>query len=219
MQTDHNVKSALAHVLWIGGATDAGKSTVARLLAKRHGLQLYHYDQRDLAQTQKLAETIPHYRAALTRSAEERWMGFTPQELMQRSLLHMVDRFPLVIEDLCSLPTEPMILAEGFGLTPKLILPLLSNRNQAIWLVPSEEFKWASMKRRNKPSWREQVSDPELATELLFKRDMLLAAHFRQEAVAYGLRIYEVDGAKSSEELAAVVEHQWEPLKYPIHAR
>jgi adenylylsulfate kinase-like enzyme len=29
----------LAHVLWIGGAPDAGKTTIARLLATRHRWQ------------------------------------------------------------------------------------------------------------------------------------------------------------------------------------
>ena len=212
MQADCNLRSALAHVLWIGGATDAGKSTVAKLLAKRHGLQLYHYDQHDLPQTQKLAQTMPHYQAALTRSAEERWMRFTPHELMQRSLLHMADRFPLVIEELCSLPREPMILAEGFGLTPNLVFPLLASRKQAVWLVPTREFQWASMQRRNKPSWRNQVSDPELATHISFERGVLLAAHFRQEASSYGLMVYEVDGTQPSEEIASLVEQHLKPL-------
>lgn len=34
------LKAALRHVLWIGGAPDAGKTTVARILAERHRFQL-----------------------------------------------------------------------------------------------------------------------------------------------------------------------------------
>lgn len=34
----------LEHVLWIGGATDSGKTSVARALAQTYGLQEYHYD-------------------------------------------------------------------------------------------------------------------------------------------------------------------------------
>ena len=30
-----NLKQALAHVLWIGGTTDAGKTTIAQLLGER----------------------------------------------------------------------------------------------------------------------------------------------------------------------------------------
>ena len=36
----------LGQALWIGGAPWTGKSTVARLLAERHGLTTYHHDDR-----------------------------------------------------------------------------------------------------------------------------------------------------------------------------
>jgi hypothetical protein len=215
MQMELTSQVALSHVLWIGGGTDAGKTSVAKVLAQRHGLQLYHYDHHDLPQTQKLAETIPHYRTSLARPDEERWkrqMDATPQELMQRSLHHMTDRFPLVVEDLLVLPKQPMILAEGFGITPKFVLPFVSNPRQAIWLIPSEEFTWASMKRRNKPSWRNQVSDPERAFQNSFNRNLLLSAHFREEAVHYGLTVYEVEGIQTVEETADLIEQHFEPF-------
>ena len=34
------------HVVWIGGAPGSGKTTVARRLARRHGLRLYSADTR-----------------------------------------------------------------------------------------------------------------------------------------------------------------------------
>lgn len=39
------LKSALSHVLWIGGSIGAGKTSVARLLADRYALQVYQYDR------------------------------------------------------------------------------------------------------------------------------------------------------------------------------
>jgi hypothetical protein len=39
-----DVTSAIAHALWIGGATGAGKTTVARRLAQRWGLRIYSSD-------------------------------------------------------------------------------------------------------------------------------------------------------------------------------
>jgi hypothetical protein len=45
MGADRPRRTALARVLWIGGATDAGKTSVARALAARHGWQSYHYDR------------------------------------------------------------------------------------------------------------------------------------------------------------------------------
>ena len=37
----------IRNALWIGGGQWAGKSTVARLLARRYGLTAYHYDYQD----------------------------------------------------------------------------------------------------------------------------------------------------------------------------
>lgn len=215
MQADISPHIALTHVLWIGGGTDAGKTTVVKLLAQRHGLQTYHYDQHDLSQTQKLAETIPLYRISLARSDEARWqrqMEATSQELMQRSLHHMTDRFPLVVEDLTAMPKKPIILAEGFGLIPNLVLPFLSDPRQAIWLIPSAEFTWASMMRRNKPSWRDQVSDPERVSKQQYNRNLLLSAYFRQEAICYGLTVHDVDGTQTVEETADLIEQHFAPF-------
>jgi uridine kinase len=35
-------------VVWIGGGTSAGKTSIARALAKRYGLSSYHVDQHEL---------------------------------------------------------------------------------------------------------------------------------------------------------------------------
>lgn len=203
---------ALSRVLWIGGATDTGKTTVARIIAERHGFQLYEYDRHDLPQIRCLAQTNTHYRAFLTASLDERWVRPEPEDLAQRTLRGFRDRFPLVIEDLLGLPSEPMVLAEGFGLTPELLSPVLSSKRQAIWLVPTEGFKWRSMKGRNKPSFRDQTSNPERATRNLFTRDMLLAEHVKAQAQSRGLRVYEVDGSVSVEGMATLIEQHFEPF-------
>jgi len=198
-----------SHVLWIGGAPDTGKSTVAQILAERHELQVYHYDRHDARHHQRLAETIPRYRAFLSASLDERWVRPKPEALLQRSLQSFRDRFPLVIEDLLALPGEPLILAEGFGLTPELVFPILAGNHQAIWLVPTEQFKRASMQRRDKPSFRHETSDPDLARQNLFRRDLLLAEYVRKQAPAFGLTVHEVDSTRSVEQVAALVEQHF----------
>jgi hypothetical protein len=39
-----DTRSPFAHVVWIGGASDAGKTTAARLVAERHPWQRYPCD-------------------------------------------------------------------------------------------------------------------------------------------------------------------------------
>jgi shikimate kinase len=214
MHTDMNqeLRHALSHVLWIGGATDTGKTTVSRIVAERCGLQVYNYDRRDLAHIERLAQTNADYRAFLTASLEENWVQPEPEDLFQFTLQAFRDRFPLVIEDLLAVPRESMIVAEGHGLIPELVAPVLSSQHQAIWLVPTEEFKWASMKRRNKPSFRDKTSDPERATTNVFTRDMLLAEWVKAQVRPHGLTVYEVDGSQPIEEIATLVEQHFEPF-------
>jgi len=207
---DQKLRQALSHVLWIGGATDTGKTTIAQIIAGRRDLQLYHYDQHDLSQVERLAQRLPPYRVFLDASVDERWVHPEPEDLLQFALRGFEDRFPLVVEDLLDMPREPVIVAEGFGFTPELLSPILSSKRQAVWLVPTEDFKRASMERRNKPSFRDKVSDPQRATRNVFVRDMLLAEEVSAQAESRGLTVYKIEGARSVEEMATLIERHFE---------
>jgi len=204
-----DLKQALSHVLWVGGATDAGKSTVAQNLAGHYQAQLYHYDKRDQAHHEILAQTMPVHRHFLQASLDERWVQPKPQELLRRSLRSFQDRFPLVIEDLLAFPKARLIIAEGFGLLPDLLSPLLSSQQQAIWFIPTAAFKRASMARRGKPSFGAQVSDPDQARRNLFTRDMLLAEHIKDQVLSQGYTLYEIDGSHSAEQVTAMLEQHF----------
>jgi len=195
-----------AHMSWIGGATDAGKSTVAKKLAERHGLQVYHYDRHDQAHLEQLGRSKPEYSRFLAASLDERWVYPEPQELFQRALQTAQDRFPLVIEDLAALPYPPGIVVEGFGLLPELLASLPVHPRQAVWLIPSEDFKRASLERRGKPSFKALVSDPERAVTNILNRDRLLAAHLRAQVLKFRGEWFEVDGSHSADEMVALLE-------------
>lgn len=205
---------AFSHVLWIGGATDSGKSTLAQKLAERHGLQVYHYDKRDLTHHEQLAQTRPAYQAFLAASLDDRWVYSEPAELFQRMLQSFQDRFPLVMQDLIALPRERGIVVEGFGLLPELLAPLLIHPAQALWLVPSEDFKLASMRQRGKPSFGSVVRDPERAKTNLLERDRLLAEYLREQVLKYGYTLVEVDGSRSASQMADLVEAHFAPYLF-----
>jgi hypothetical protein len=196
---------ALSHILWIGGAPDAGKSTVAKLIATRFNLQIYHYDQHDVRQTKHLAQSSSYYRRVLQATEEERWILPTPKEMLQRSLRAFQDRLPLVLADLLALPKDPIIVAEGFGLTPELIFPLLSNQHQALWLIPTRDFKWNSMQLRGKHLRRLKMSEPQKAINNLIARDLFLAQEVQSQAQERGLVVSVVDGSQTAEELTDLV--------------
>ena len=174
------LKKQLAHILWIGGATDSGKSTVAQNLAQRYGISICHYDKDDARQIEKLANTIPQVRQFLEASLEERWIHPTPRMMFDHLLIVFQHRFQLVLESLLEMPNNKPLIVEGFGLLPELLHPVLSSNHQAIWFVPTGNLKWESMIRRGKPSFGSSLSNPEKARMNLFARDMILADYYRK---------------------------------------
>jgi hypothetical protein len=204
-----SLKAELRHVLWLGGAPDAGKTSVAREQARKHGWQFYHLDAAEPSHiVRTTVEQQPTFARFLAMTMDERWVSRTPEEMAAMVVTNSAERFPLVIEDLRAFSGETPLLAEGPWLFPELVAPLLTSPRQALWLNPTVEFKRASAARRDKPAFRHETSDSERATRNWFERDMLLAAHIERQAQEHGLRVVTVDGSRSLEEMVAMVaEH------------
>ena len=83
-------RRALDRVLWIGGGSGAGKSSVARAISRRYEVELYAADARGYAH---LARSIGSDRPAA--APDERWLVPTPEELAERFLVGAAEKFPL----------------------------------------------------------------------------------------------------------------------------
>jgi hypothetical protein len=214
-----DLKQALAHVLWIGGPPDSGKTSVATLLATKYGLQTYHFDRHE---PEHFARLDPRRHPALygahpvRMTTEERWLGSPPDEMACATIACWSERFEMALEDLLAMPSAPRVVAEGPGFFPDRLGPLLCDPGQALWLLPSEAFKRASALARGKPGTRHETSDPERATENLIRRDLLMGAHIQQRATELGLTVLLVDGSQSLEAVAARVEAHFGPRLAPI---
>jgi len=214
-------KDALRRVLWIGGPPDAGKSTIADLLGDKYGLPVYRFDRREMDHIAR-AEPMrhPHLHTLQAQLAEldeqawleEFWVRRPVEEMVDSTIASWSERVGLAVEDILSMPTDRPIIAEGPGFFPEMILPLLSTPRQAIFLVPSEEFKRASHARRAKSERRDRTSDPERFLRNHIERDLLMAEHYRRTAREVGLALIEVDGSRSIGQVTAAVEAHFEPL-------
>jgi hypothetical protein len=112
----------------------------------------------------------------------------------------------VLAQDLVALPEEPPVLVEGFKLLPRLVSPLLTRPNQAVWLFPTEESRRAALDSRGS-TWDipRETSDPERALANLLARDRLFSDLVVNEAAALQLRVIEVDGQLSVEEVTTRV--------------
>jgi hypothetical protein len=200
-----------AHVLWLGGASDTGKTTIARLLVERHRWQWYPCDVHEHNHLIARAdpERHPAIYAEFQRSLDERWVRTTPEAMVRTILATNDERFPMILDDLRAMPKRPMILVEGPRLFPKLVTPALTSRDQAVWLCPTEAFALASVTQRDKPQGRFGTSDRERFRQNFLGRERLLRSYIRQEVAAYDGSLIEVDGSRSIEEVARQVEEHF----------
>lgn len=206
-------------VLWIGGATDSGKTSVARALAAKYGLQGYFYDQWDREAppghwSRADPRRQPQMAATPTHDRDRMWVRTTPRELLARWLATTPERFELTLEDLAALPAAPPVLAEGYGLVPDLVAPLIASPRQAIWLVSTEAFKRASYDRRGKGR-HAGTSDPQRARENHIGRDLLIAGYIQERAAALGLTALTVDGTLPLAQVISQVEAHLAPCLPP----
>jgi hypothetical protein len=210
----------LAHVLWIGGAPDAGKTTIARLLATRHRWQWYSCDVHTQNHIARADPTqLPATYAKFGQSIDERWVQPTPEALLRSIVAINDERFPLILADLRAMPPRPLILAEGPSLHPQLVAPVLTSRHQAVWLVPTEAFALASVARRDKLRGSEGSSDPERYRRNVLERNRLFAGYIRREVAAQGGALIEVDGTQTVEEVAHRVAAHFAPYLGTEHGR
>ena len=139
---------AFENVLFIGGPPGVGKTTVASILVRRHGLRLYSADTR----------TWAHRDRAITGGVEAaiRWESLSsedriaaPDDELVAMSLHL-ERGAMMLDDLTALPDSPLIVAEGTVIRP-VGVPVGA---AAVWLMSAPEHQRQRLSDRDGRSSR-----------------------------------------------------------------
>jgi 2-phosphoglycerate kinase len=212
--TQPELQAALRHVRFIGGGSGGGKSTVARRLAANHDLRLYHTEPLSRYAARTTTADAPLLHGFLAMDMDERWLNRAPQVMLSTFHGFQGEQFDLLVGDLLRLPRTPPVLVEGFTLLPRLVAPLLSRPGQAVWLIPTPEFRRLAFDSRGS-TWDipQKTSDPDQALANLLERDRLFTDELLREATALDLPIIRVDLGLRVDELAARVAEILGPLK------
>jgi hypothetical protein len=171
-------------VLWIGGGTSAGKTSIARELARRYGVTSYHVDQHELDHARRRdARRHPTMEAWNALTLDETWVDLPVEQLVNATPAYSRERIELIAEDLRTLTAGGGVVAEGFQLTPEAVAPLLESPRQAVWLLPIPSFQCETLLRRPH-AWATPnlTRDPERAQANRSERDRLLVERFREQA-------------------------------------
>ena len=202
------LREQLKHVYWIGGGSGAGKSTIARRIATEHGLQLYSTDDvmSDHAR-RSTSEESPLLHTFMAMDMDERWVNRSPKTMLDTFHWFHGEGFDLIIEDLLRLPREPGVIVEGFRLLPRLVKPLLAAGGNAVWLLPTNDFRQAVLKTRaESPSgFLAKTSNPERALRNLLERDSMFTDILREETARLELPAIEVDVTMTEDDIATRV--------------
>jgi hypothetical protein len=199
--------------VWIGGGTSAGKTSIARDLAPRYGLTSYHVDQHELEHARRRdARRHPAMEAWNARTLDETWVDLPVEELVEATLAYSRERIELIAEDLAALSARATVVAEGFQLTPEAVAPLLESPRQAVWLLPTPSFRREMLLSRPH-AWATPnlTRDPERAQANRSECDGLLVERFREQALAAGVRVIEVDVSRPLTAVEAAVEAHLTP--------
>ena len=99
------------------------------------------------------------------------------------------------------------IIAEGWGLRPRLVAPVIDSPRRMVVIVPTDEFRQHQVRALPRAgAIGAAVSDPARAQRNRLDRDRLVAADVVAQARRLGVRVIEVDGSADAEGVTDLVE-------------
>ncbi|WP_222708807.1 hypothetical protein [Nonomuraea sp. C10] len=204
----------LRRALWIGGGQWAGKSTVARLLAVQYGVTVYHYDYHDARghNDRRIARRVGRGEPVTGPDPDRMWVHTTPEKMAAETLAGFPDRFEWALDDLRALVSGHPIIAEGWGLRPELVAPVIDSPRRMVVIVPTPEFRLRQVQELPRAaSLGHRVSDPARAQANRLTRDRLVAEDAVRTAQRIGIRVIEVDGSRDAAAIAELVADHFSP--------
>lgn len=206
------LQAQLQHVYWLGGGSGAGKSTIARRIAARHGLHIYATD--DVMSDHGRRSTpddSPQLAEFAAMDMDERWVNRSPATMLETFPWFRGESFNLIIEDLLRLPREPRVIVEGFRLLPRLVKPFVAAPSHAVWLLPTPDFRRAAFETRGS-LWQiaGKTTDPQRALHNLLTRDEMFTQRLHEETRRLALNTIEIDTAMTEGELTERVTAAFE---------
>jgi 2-phosphoglycerate kinase len=192
----------------MGGSPCSGKSSIAEVLAEKHGLHVYKCDDA-FWEHAKRVDPVAHptfYR--LTRMTwDEIWMRPVAVQIADEFACYR-EQFGMIVDDLLALPRSMPVIAEGAALLPDLICGLLPDRSRATWVIPTESFQREHYTLEKRP-WVQDIlqhcQNPTQAFANWMDRDVGFAKRIAQQAQALDLEVLTVDGKRTIEQNAGIV--------------
>lgn len=199
--------SRLQHVRWLAGGTGSGKTTLVQELARRYGVPVYDGDAAERSYLARCTpQAQPRLLALAKMTARRRWLDRSPEEIFQAMASLHGETFGFVRDDALAADPSTPLLIDDFRTLPRDVAPLLSWPDQAVFLVPTPQFRRAALSARYADPARARANwgdlDPRTVLEARFARDALWDAEVVWQARELDLPVLIMDGTRTVDELA-----------------
>ncbi|WP_307802045.1 hypothetical protein [Actinomadura violacea] len=195
---------------------------MARLLAVRYGLTAYHYDYHDARghDDRRVARRVRLGQSPDAPDPDATWVNTNPQEMAAETLAGFPVRFEWALDDLRGLVSGRPIVAEGWGLRPELVAPIIDSPRRMVVMVPTEGFRERQLRELPRTATvGHGVSDPARAQRNRLGRDRLVADDAARSARRLSIRVIEVDGTQDADAVADIVADHFRPYLPPLEDR
>ena len=144
------------------------------------------------------------------------WVNTTPEDMAAETLAGFPIRFEWALDDLRCLVSGRPIIAEGWGLRPELVAPIVGSPRQMVVMVPTHAFRDRQLHELPRAATMGSgVSDPVRAQRNRLERDRLVADDAVRSAQRLGIRVIEVDGSCDAAAIADIVADHFSPYLPP----
>ncbi|MFA1542307.1 hypothetical protein [Actinomadura monticuli] len=191
---------------------------MARLLAVRYGLTAYQYDYHDARghNDRRIALRVKLGRPPAGPDPDAAWVDTTPPEMAAETLAGFPTRFEWAMDDLRALVSGRPVIAEGWGLRPELVAPVIDSPRRMVVMVPTDAFRDRQTRELARAAAvGSGVSDPARAQRNRLERDRLVAEDAVRSADRLGIRVIEIDGTRDAEAIAGLVADHFRPYLPP----
>ena len=208
-------RRSLGHVLWIGGAPCAGKTTMSQRLSSDYGMSRYdgdcrferHFEEADPDDSPVTCAA----RARVHREGSSVWMFEQGAEEMAAFMRDLGrEDLQATCRDLLELPSGEPIVVDLYSGHPSWVCQV-ARPDRAVFLVATDDFQDATWLGRDGPFRREieQCVDPTAAMAEFLKCCRQLSRWVRQECRELGLPLLITGGRMDADETYAAICQQF----------
>jgi 2-phosphoglycerate kinase len=193
----------MAKIVLIGGTSHAGKSTLARQIAARLGLEALSTDK--LARHPGRPWPTPGW--SVPPHVAEHYSTLSPEELLGSVLAHYRRMWPRIATLLAERADNGLVL-EGSALWPESAATLEQTDVAALWLTASDSFLTARIENESKYAFAD--AQGRTLIESFVRRTLLFNRHMMEATRRLGLPVIDVEraGAALPEEAMRIVSGQ-----------